>query len=201
MPLRVLIAAVLSALAMFVCGCVYWGPVMNVTSRLTRPLPPDHELDVLAPMRAADAPDGMYAYPGPPPAADDKAAVAAWEKKQADGPLLLMAYQSKGAPPMAPATLANGFLHSFVLALLGGVMLATVCRGLSGFAGRFGVLALASLMAALWTPIGDMIWWLHPPRFALAAVLYTLVAGLLMAAITAAIVKPSAVPDSRPAKL
>lgn len=195
MPLRVFIAAALSALAMFVWGFVFWGPAMNMTPRLMAPLPADRELDVLAPLRAADAADGIYIYPGPMPAAGDDAANAAWEKKMADGPLVFMAYQSAGKSPMEAKTLALGFLHSFVIALLAGALLAMVAPALPRYGSRVALLALASLIAALWTPIGDMIWWFHPPRYAFGAITYMLVAGLLMSAITAAIVKPSNSPQ------
>jgi hypothetical protein len=202
MPLRILIAAALSATAMLVWGALYWGQsTMNMTAKVMRPLPPDYELDVLAPLRAADAPDGMYVYPGPLPDRADKAAIDAWEKKLEAGPILHLTYKKAGTPPVDGTTFARGFAHSFVLALVAGALLAAVGRGASGFARRFGILALVALLAALWTPVGDMIWRFDSSKYTFANVLYTLVAGLLMAAITAAIVKPPAASPTRPAKV
>ena len=63
--MRLLVAALLSALAMFVWGFVFWGPVLNMTVRLMAPLPANVELDALAPLRAEKLADGMYVYPGP----------------------------------------------------------------------------------------------------------------------------------------
>lgn len=188
--MRVLLAALLSAVAMFFWGFVFWGPVLNMTVRLMAPLPATVELDALAPLRAEKLADGMYVYPGPLVDQSDEAAVKAWETKVNEGPIVHMTYKSSGVSPMDPGMFAKGFAHSFVLALLGGVLLSSVAAYLPNYGRRFAVLALASLIAALWTPIGDMIWWFHPTKYALGAAAYTLVAGLLMAAITAAIVKP-----------
>jgi hypothetical protein len=193
MVIRILLAAALSAVAMFFWGFVFWGPVLNMTVRLMEPLPAAVELDTLAPLRAEKLADGMYVYPGPLIDQTDEAATKAWETKINEGPIVHMAYKASGVSPMDPAMFAQGFAHSFVLALLGGVLLSSVAAYLPSYGPRFALLALASLIAALWTPIGDMIWWFHPTKYALGAAAYTLMAGLLMAAITAAIVKPRVV--------
>jgi hypothetical protein len=190
MVIRIFLSAALSAIAMFLWGFVFWGPVLNMTVRLMAPLPATVELDALAPLRAEKLADGMYVYPGPLADQTDEAAVAAWEKKISEGPIVHMTYKASGASPMDPAMFAKGFAHSFVLALLGGVLLSSVAAYLPSYGRRFAVLALASLIAALWTPIGDMIWWFHSTSYALGSAAYTLVTGLLMAGITAAIVKP-----------
>jgi hypothetical protein len=188
--MRVLLAALLSAVAMFFWGFVFWGPVLNMTVRLMAPLPATVELDTLAPLRAEKLADGMYVYPGPLVDQSDEAATKAWERKINEGPIFHMTYKESGVSPMDPGMFAQGFAHSFVLALLGGVLLSSVAAYLPSYGRRFAVLALASFLAALWTPIGDMIWWFHPTKYALGSAAYTLVAGLLMAAITAAIVRP-----------
>lgn len=192
--MRILLAALLSAVAMFAWGFVFWGPVLNMTVRLMAPLPAAIELDALAPLRAEKLSDGIYAYPGPLVDQTDEAAVAAWEKKITDGPIVHMTYRASGVSPMDPMMFAQGLAHNFVLALLAGVLLSSVGANLPSFARRFAVLALAALIAALWTPIGDMIWWFHPTKYALGSAAYTLVAGLLMAGITAGIVKPRGTP-------
>jgi hypothetical protein len=189
--MRILLAALLSAVAIFFWGFVFWGPVLNMTVRLMAPLPATVELDALAPLRAEQLADGMYVYPGPLLDQTDDAAVAAWEKKVNEGPIVHMTYKSSGISPMDPNMFAKGFAHNFLLALLGGVLLSSVAEYLPSYGRRFALLALVSLIAALWTPIGDMIWWFHPTKYALGSATYTLVAGLLMAAITAAIIQPA----------
>lgn len=190
MAVRVVVAAVLSALLMFTWGFVFWGPVMiNATSRLMAPLPPEAERDVLPPLRSAQTPDGMYVYPGPPK--DNlKKSMSEWEEKLKVGPVIHMAYHREGVSPMDPMMFAKGLAHNFVVALLAGILLATVVHALPSYASRVGVLALVGLIAAIWTNVASVIWWFHPPRYAAGQIVYELVAGLLMALATAAIIRP-----------
>ncbi|MCC6493586.1 MAG: hypothetical protein IT424_11265 [Pirellulales bacterium] len=189
---RILAAAVLSAALMFSWGFVYWGPVLNMTVRLMKPLPADREMDILAPMRAGDMPSGMYAYPGPAPSSRDEAAQREWERKINEGPLFHMAYSRQGVSPMAPEKFIKGLLHSFVIALLSAGLLAMVVHTLPSYPSRLGFLMLVSLIAAIWTNVGAAIWWFHTPTYAAGQILYELGAGLAMAVATAALVKPRA---------
>jgi hypothetical protein len=190
MALRVIAAAALSAVLMFFWGFVYWGPVLNMTTRLMDTLPEDTELDVVAPLRASNTPDGMYVYPGPLADMNDEAAKQAWEKKLAEGPVFHMAFHQAGVSPMDPVMFAKGLAHSFVISLLSAVLLATVVHGLPTYASRVGVLLLVAVIAAIWTNVGSAIWWFHPVDYAAGQIAYELGGGLLMALATAAIIKP-----------
>jgi hypothetical protein len=200
MAMRVLAAAALSAVLMFVWGFVFWGPVLSMTAKLMSPLPAEAELDVIAPLRATNVPDGMYVYPGPVADMSDEEATAAWKKKIKDGPVLHMAYHQQGVSPMDPIMFAKGLAHSFVLSLLSAILLALVVHTLPSYASRVGVLLLVSVIAAIWTNVGDVIWWFHTPKYAAGQIAYAVVSGLLMALATAAIVRP-AVLASAPAKV
>jgi hypothetical protein len=179
---RLIIAAALSATAMFLWGFVFWGPALNMTARLMAPLPEAVELDILAPLRGEQVPSGMYAYPGP--------ADPAQSNKMIEGPIIHMAYTSTGVKPMDPAIFAKGWLHSFVLALLAGIVLSLALPAATSYSRRVLLLVLVSLIAALWTNVADAVWYLYPWKYVLGQVAYGLVAGLLMALITAAIVRP-----------
>jgi len=181
----------LSAALMFAWGFVYWGPVINATYRLTERLPAETELDVLAPLRAAKTPDGMYLYP--PPLADmgDKAAEDAWKKKIKEGPRIHMAYRKSGVSPTEPRMFAQGLAHDFVIALLTGGLLAMVVHTLPSYASRVGLLSLVTIIAALWTNVGNLIWWFHTPAYVGGQIVYTVVSGMLMALVTAGIVRPA----------
>lgn len=189
MAIRVIGAAIASAVLMFAWGFVFWGPVFNATARIHEALPADAELDLLAPMRAAEMPSGMYVYPGPLADMGDPEAVDAWNKKLADGPLFQLAYQRGGASPMEPATMAKGLAHNFLIALLAGMLLATATPALSGYSSRVGFVVVLTLVGIVWTNVGDVIWWFHSIRYCLGHMLYEGVAGLLMALVTAAIVR------------
>jgi hypothetical protein len=190
MALRVIAAAFLSAILMFGWGFVYWGPVLNMTSRLMAMLPEDTELDVVAPLRAGNTPNGMYVYPGPLADMSDQAAAKEWEQQLAEGPVFHMAYHRAGISPMDPMMFVKGFAHSFVIGLLAATLLATVVHGLPTYASRVGILLLVTIIAAVWTNVGDLIWWFHTPEYAVGQIAYQVVSGLLMALATAAIVKP-----------
>jgi hypothetical protein len=190
MAVRVSFAAALSAVLMFFWGFVFWGPVLNMTAKLMSPLAEGVELDVIAPLRGAQTPDGMYVYPGPLKDQGDQAAVDAWTKKIEAGPIMHLAYRQHGVSPMDPMMFAKGFGHCFLIALLSGGLLAMVAQTLPSYASRIGVLLLVSLIAALWTNLSDVIWWFHTPQYAAGQIVYTVIAGLLMALVTAAIVRP-----------
>ena len=192
MALRIIAAAAVAAVLMFFWGFVYWGPVLNMTARLTDTLPETTELDVIAPLRSGRVPDGMYVYPGPLAEPRDEAAEKAWIAKLAEGPVFHLAYQQGGISPYDPVMLAKGLMHSFVIGLLMAILLATVAHGLPTYASRVGVLALVAVIAALWTNVGSVIWWGHPVGYAAGQIVYEAVGGLLMALATAAIVKPRA---------
>ncbi len=189
MAARVLTAAVLSAVLMFLWGFVYWGPVLDASSKILSPLPADAELDVLAPLRSAGTPDGMYIYPGHVDMKDQKA-VDQWTKKMAEGPLIHMAFRRSGMSPMEPMMYVKGLAHNFVVALLAAILLAMVAHALPSYGSRVGVLVLVAIIASIWTNVGNVIWWFHTPRYAAGQMIYELVAGLVMALVTAAVVRP-----------
>lgn len=199
MAVRALAAAAISAVLMFLWGFVYWGPVLNMTARLMQPLPADREMDVLAPMRAGEMPTGMYVYPGPVSNKHDETALAEWEQKIKDGPIFHMAYSRTGTNPMDPLMLARGLLHSFVIALLSAGLLAMGVQSLPSYASRVGLLVLVSLIAAIWTNVGAMIWWFHTPGYTLGQMAYELGAGLAMALVTSALIRPTVVVATHPA--
>ena len=185
MASRVLLAAVLSAVLMFVWGFVFWG-VLNFGGKLMRPLP--EELDILAVLRKSNAESGMYIYPMPPNTTEEDAHEV-FAAKHNEGPLLQMAYQAEGGPPMPPMKFAQGLGHYFAVALLTGCLLALVSRGLPSYGNRVIFVLLVSLTAAVWGNLGDAIWWLHSREYCLGNMAYTMGAGLAMALVTAAIVK------------
>ena len=188
MASRVLLAAVLSAVLMFVWGFVFWG-VLNIGAKLMQPLP--EELDVLAVLRKSNAASGMYVYPMPADAADP-AGNESFEAKHREGPILQMAYQAEGGPPMPPMKFAQGLGHYFAVALLTGCLLALAARGLPSFGSRMIFVLLLSLIAAVWGNVGDAVWWFHSRAYCLGNMAYVMGAGLAMALVLAAIVKRDA---------
>lgn len=185
---RVLLAAVLSAVLMFVWGFVFWG-VLNLGEQVMKPLPA--ELDVLASLRQSSAESGMYVYPMPSEEKDDDAKLI-FETKHLEGPILQMAYVAEGGPVMPPERFAQGLGHYFAVALLTGCLLALAARGLPSFGSRVMFVLLLSLIAAVWGNVGDAVWWFHSREYCLANMAYTMGAGLAMALVMASIVRRDA---------
>lgn len=185
MAKRVILAALLSAVLMFAWGFAFWG-LSGALDKTCGPLPA--ELDVLASLRNSQAPSGMYVYP-PPCDSSDAEAMAEWEAKHEEGPLLRLAYVAEGGPPMPPIKWVLGLGHYFAVALLSGSLVALAGSSLPSFGRRLGFVLLLSLIAAVWTNVGDVLWWRHSVAYCLGNMAYELVAGLLMGLVIAAMVK------------
>ena len=185
---RVLLAAVLSAVLMFVWGFVFWA-VLGMGCRFIQPLPA--ELDVLAALRQSGATSGMYVYPMPADMKDEQA-MESYQAKHAEGPILQLAYQAEGGPDMPPSKYAQGFGHYFAVALLSGCLLALASRGLPSFGSRLVFVLLLSLVAAVWGNVGDAVWWFHSREYCLGNMAYSMGAGLLMALVMATIIRRDA---------
>ncbi len=182
---RVLLASIVAAVLMFVWGFVFWG-LSGMGAELLEPLPA--ELDVLAALRNSQAPSGMYVYPLPADPSDEQAQTE-WENKHREGPLLQLAYRKEGGPPMPLSMFAQGLGHCFAVALLTSCLLALAARGLPHFGGRLVFVLLVSLVAAIWSNVGDVVWWFHSPRYCLGNMAYTMGAGLVMGLVVAALVR------------
>ena len=189
---RVVAAAVVSAVAMFMWGFLFWG-LSGASSRLLKPLPQTAVDDVTAVLRRDNVAPGMYLYPPPlDPSADEQAEQEFQAMYQA-GPILQMAVQD-GHPPMPPSTFAAGLGLNFVYALLAGTLVVLAGGALETLGRRFAFVAIFGLAGAVWTNLGDAIWWCHSLKYAAGNAFYQLVAGLLMAAAIAAIVRPRPIP-------
>lgn len=190
MAVRILVASLISAVVVFAWGFLFWG-VSGASQALLTPLPETSRIDLLAVLRRDNLPPGMYIYPAPSSGAADQAALDDFNHRHEEGPLLQLALHD-GAPPMQPGTFALGAGLNFVYALLAGAMVAIAGAGLPTFGRRLAFLAAFALAGAIWTNLGDVIWWFHPVRYGLGNAAYQLIAGLLTALIIAAIVKPRA---------
>jgi hypothetical protein len=66
------------------------------------------------------------------------------------------------------------------------------------FGSRALVLVLVSLIAVTWTNVAGAIYWFHPWKYCLGQMAYGMGAGVVMAVVTAAIVKPAEVRAGAP---
>jgi hypothetical protein len=187
MVVRVLTASAISAVLMFAWGFLFWG-VSGASQTLLSPLPEKSLNDMLAVLRRDALPPGMYVYP--PPASDmsDQAEADQFQQQHESGPLLQLVLK-RGGPVMPPSCFVAGIALNFAYALLGATLLAMAASSLNTYSRRLYFALLYAVAGAIWTNLGDVIWWFHPIRYGLGNVLYQLGAGVLMALVIASLVK------------
>jgi hypothetical protein len=190
MATRILAAAVLSAVVMFFWGFVFWA-LSGLPSRFLLALPQTTADDVTAVLRRDKLPSGVYVFPMPADPRDAEA-VKANEDIFRAGPRFQLAHRLEGDEPMGAATLGRGFGHMFVVGLMASLLTAMALPGLATYGRRATFVAILGFFGAIWTNPGDVVWWFHSREYCLGEMFYGVVAGLLMAVVVAAIVKPTA---------
>lgn len=188
MIIRVLLAAVLSAVLMFLWGAVYWM-VLGGAERTQAPLPPESQKAIVNAMKSSGMETGMYMHPFPVNDSDEEATMRA-DADHLNGPLFQLAYHKEGAPVMDPKLMGMGLAHMALVALVAASLTALVAKSLPTLPRRFAFVLLLAVMASVWANLGDVIWWRHPLHYAAGNMLYQVIAGALMAAVIALLVKP-----------
>lgn len=173
---KFLLAPVLSALAMFIFGALYW----------MSPLP----YGVLTPVgdNAAAAAalgkifpsTGTYLVPGPE-MKDQELLAKLW----AQGPSAEVNFIREGHAMMEPAVFVCGYIHYFVVSLLLAALLNRVKAALPTYGSRVRFCTWVGLVGAVLLCLSDPIWWHHPWGWKLMGALYAVlafaVAGLVLA--------------------
>lgn len=191
---RVIVAAILAAVVMFLWGFVFWGMGVATALDMMGPLPGNNDGSAGANLNqlvGEKGTTGVYIYPWPADP-NDEATVTRFTDQHKAGPIVQVFYRKEGSQPMSPATFAMGWLHYFVLALLAGIVLKMALPALPSFGQRVCVVSIIGLTGAIWSTIAGAIWFSHPWQYAIGDAIYGIVAGLLMAVILAAIIKPRA---------
>lgn len=193
---RVILAAVLAAVVMFLWGFVFWG-VTGFPARMgfMSPFPGDEDGSTggkLWELVGDEGVTGVYIYPWPVSMDSDEETIEQYSARHREGPRAQLFYNKEGAEPMGPAVMGLGWLHYFVLALLAGIVLKMALPALTSFGQRVCVGTIIGLIGAIWSTIGGAIWFSHPWGYAIVDAAYGIVAGLLMAVVLAAIIKPRA---------
>lgn len=148
---RIVLAAILGGLLMFV-----WGAVSHMLlpfhAKALQPIP--NEAAVLSTLTADVGQPGMYFFPWID--MSGKATPeqqAEWERRLASGPSGLMIYKPNGGESMSPRQLVSEFVSNVLAALLGALLLVQ----LPGGVGR-RALSLALVGVAAWLSISVSQW-------------------------------------------
>jgi hypothetical protein len=188
MAKRILLAAVLGAIAMFL-----WSSLAHVVLPLARTgiqeMP--NEQPVLSAMQTSlGGTPGLYFFPGTGAGPDatreqQNAAMQQYDQKLGSNPSGLLIYHPPGAKALTPGQLITEFLTELVEALIVVFLLAQT--RLSSFASRVGFVTLAGIMAAITTNLPYWNWYGFPTNYTMAYMTIEIV-GYVAVGIVAAVV-------------
>ena len=177
-----LIAILLSALAMFLWGAVYW---MNPLASAVFQVPED---DALAQSALSEhfPSDGVYWVPGNMEDADSR------KQLHQAGPIALVSITHTGKDPMAASVMILGFVHMIGYAILLLLLLRASSALRKTYLCRVQLMALVGLILAFFTELGAMIWFYQPVAYSLLLAGYAFSVTLAGGAVLAIWVRESA---------
>jgi len=177
-----LLGSLLSAVALFMWGFVYFGISGIPYNFLGEANDNGLVLD-------AEFPEsGTYVVPDP--------RLENVEDLHLRGPFAMVHIRKGGMPMMSPSLMIGGFVHGFGYALLLGLLLKQICRK-SGYGARVGFVTLAGLAGTFMARIGDVIWWHNAWDWQLSTMAYTVIGSSIVGAILAKFIKNDAQAQSQ----
>lgn len=182
---RIVVGALLSAVALFVWGFLYWN-VFPFQAQVFQRVPDEPAL--AAQLSSALPESGVYFIPSPAPGE----AMEPVLQRFTAGPIAQMIFLREGAAPVSPGKFLAGFLHMLVSALLMGALLAMAVGVLGSYGSRVTFVLLAGLAGAFRAHLGTPIWQHHPWDLQLLYFFYDVIAWLLAGLILARFVRPEA---------
>lgn len=186
--MKVLIAAVVGAIAVFAWGFVSWTLLPWHYSASMAKMP--QEEAVVAALSSQPLEEGAYMFPGWPH--DDGQTMTdeemnAYMAKAEAGPFGFIFYQPGGKDLEDSMTFVWGFVSYLITALIAAIMLKAAARSLPGYLGRAFFVALLGVFAPIVTYGAMWIWMNYPTEYTLVHSLDVFVgwalAGLVMAVV------------------
>ena len=182
---RYILGGLLTAIAMFVWGAVFW--MSPVPTSVMQTATDDVALGQA--LKAQMPASGTYFVPG---MQDDHEAMTRLHEA---GPVAMIHIQVEGSPAMDPKVFIKGLIHLFGMALLIGWLLELSANSLGSYGRRVGFVVLLGVTASFTYDLGSTIWWPVAMPWALVGVLYTVVNWTIAGLILAAFFKPDATGD------
>jgi hypothetical protein len=177
---RVLIGSVVSGIAVFLWGFVFWGISPLAYSSLSRTTD-----DAAAGRALTDhlPQTGTYFIPGQhnPPDVQKSLFEA--------GPVAVIFFTREGKPMTSGIQMAQALLHSIAISLIVAIALFLLGDSTLGYGNRVRLIAIVGLASALMAPLAHMIWWYFPAGWQLWNALYQAVAWLIMGLVLAYFVR------------
>jgi hypothetical protein len=170
--IRVIWGSLVAAVAMFVIGFVFFGP-LGLNSLATKSVDDAPALAIQQALKANLPQTGTYMIPN-----DGKS--AGQTAMYGNGPIATVHFNSSGfVAAMDPATIGKGFVFNFAIALLIGLALIGIDGRVTDFGSRARVAAIIGIAGSAFVHLGEPLYYHHDwPHF-----LYAFVAdGLMLAA-------------------
>jgi hypothetical protein len=148
---RALVGAALAALAMFILGFVFFATPLN---NLAFKSLPDAQAASVQTVLAQNMPGtGTYAVPSD--------STAQQTILYGRGPIATVHYNTNGFAVGGTSTMVGGLVHLFVVALLMAAGLGALSRYVPNFGEQVRLLVLGVVGAAVFTRLGEPIWFHH----------------------------------------
>jgi hypothetical protein len=180
---RLVLSAFFAALLAFLWGFIFW--TTSLSSHVFNHTTLEREAEVGKALNSLLGANGAYQIPDPllgdPQTLNSRAQA---------GPIAMIHFRAQGAPAFSPRVMAEGFGHMFLSFLLLGLMLMGVAHRLPNYGDRAQMMVLLALGAALWSNLGDPIWFHQSWRYHALIALYDAVALSLGGLVLAAFIKP-----------
>ncbi len=175
--IRIIFGAAVAAVAMFVIGFIFFGP-LGLSNLSTRSLD-DNQAAAVQQSLAANLPGtGTYYVP-------EAGQSAAQTVMYGRGPIATVHYNIGGFAATDTTALIGGLVFNFLVALLIGAALIGIDRRVPDFKSRSRVAVLIAVAAAAYTQLGEPIYahhdWGHFIYVFIADGLSLAVAGLILA--------------------
>ncbi len=190
--MRILVASVVGALAVFMWGAISWA-ALDLWGDAAAKLADDAESKMVAALDAVLDEPGVYFAPSMPEPAEgataeeEAAAYEAWAATHREGPIAMVVYHEDGFEPMAPSIMGTGVAMDFVAALL--VSAAMVAVG-GGYGRRFAVGLAMAVFAAVTGHGMYWNWFQFPDGWSSAMAADQIIGWTLASMFMAAIVRP-----------
>jgi hypothetical protein len=179
--MRLLLAVVVGAIAVFVWGAVFW---MNPLPALVFQTAPDNAGSQMAIAEHFPA-SGVYFVPSGEPGSEEFATLH--EK----GPVAMMFVQHDPGPAMPPKVLAHSFANNIVTVFLLVLLTRMMLPALRTYGSKVFFCTLVMTIGGITIHWGNLIWWRAPLPYTILEIAYIVGSGIIAGLVIGALVKSS----------
>jgi hypothetical protein len=188
MSKRIILGSLLSSIVMFLWGWFWWDMLAGEAPGVRAEFSEENTGALVESLKTNLSETGVYFYP-PKPDMSDEVAVAAWEARHREGPLVQINYVADGKEPMDPKTMGTGFALGFIASLFVATLIAVFSKSLTTYFARFGFVVCLGVFLALWCDGNSIVWWRVPAEHVVFQAGYNITVWALAGLVLAGVVK------------